>query len=190
MPIALAILISFLLAPIVRQFEHWRFGRIGSVVTVTILAFALLAGIGTIVGGQLIDLANKLPSYQTELHKKVLAIKAPRGGALEKVRATIQDLTAELNAETPKGEPTPNSPARTGPPRAARKPVPVTVVDASRNSFDTLGRIREARPRAARHGGHRHRVRHLHAPEPRGFARPAHPPHRPRPFADDHAGAR
>lgn len=142
MPIALAILISFLLAPIVRQFEHWRFGRIGSVVTVTILAFALLAGIGAIVGGQLIDLANRLPSYQTELHKKVLAIKAPRGGALEKVRATIQDLTTELNAETPKGEPTPTSPARTGyasGPAGSSKPLPVTIVDASRNSFGTLG---------------------------------------------------
>jgi predicted PurR-regulated permease PerM len=142
MPIALAVLISFLLAPIVRQFEHWRFGRIGSVVTVTLLAFGLLVGLGAVVGGQLIDLANKLPGYQTELHTKVMAIKAPRGGALEKFRQTIQDLTTELNAETPKGEPVPAAPARTGyvtGPPGAIKPLPVTVVEASRNSFDTLG---------------------------------------------------
>lgn len=142
MPIALAILISFLLAPIVRKFERWHFGRIGSVVTVTILAFALLIGLGAVVGGQLIDLANKLPSYQTELHHKVMAIKAPRGGALEKVRQTVQDLTTELNADTPKGEPAPGSPAVTGYASgsgAPVKPVPVTVVEASRNSFRTLG---------------------------------------------------
>jgi predicted PurR-regulated permease PerM len=141
MPIALAVLISFLLAPIVRQFERRHFGRIGSVITVTLLAFALLAGLGAIVGGQLIDLANKLPGYQTELHHKVMAIKAPRGGALDKVRQTVQDLTTELNAETPKGEPVPASPARTGyvtgPPRPV-KPLPVTIVGASRNSFETL----------------------------------------------------
>ncbi|HEV7404983.1 MAG TPA: AI-2E family transporter [Chthoniobacteraceae bacterium] len=142
MPIALAILISFLLAPIVRKFERWGGGRIGSVITVTILAFALLAGLGAVVGGQLIDLANKLPSYQTELHKKVSAIKAPRGGALEKVRQTIQDLTTELNADTPKGEPVPASPAVTGYTTGFPKPVkpwPVTIVEGSRNSFDTLG---------------------------------------------------
>jgi predicted PurR-regulated permease PerM len=141
MPIALAVLISFLLAPIVRQFERRRFGRIGSVITVTLLAFALLAGLAAIVGGQLIDLANKLPAYQTELHHKVMAIKAPRGGALDKVRQTVQDLTTELNAETPKGEPVPGSPARTGyvtgPPRPI-KPLPVMIVGASRNSFETL----------------------------------------------------
>lgn len=142
MPIALAILISFLLAPLVRKFERWHFGRIGSVVTVTILAFALLGGIGAIVGGQLIDLANQLPGYKSNLHEKVMAIKAPKGGALDRARKTIQDLTAELNAETPNGEPTPASPASTGytvGPPGPQKPWPVTIVEGSRNSFDTMG---------------------------------------------------
>jgi predicted PurR-regulated permease PerM len=141
MPIALAILISFLLAPMVRKFEHWGFGRIGSVITVTLLAFGLIAGVGAVVGGQLIDLANKLPKYQSNLHAKVMQIKAPRGGALEKVRQTVQDLTTELNAETPKGEPVPGSPTNTGYATGARsvvKPLPVTIVGASRNSFETI----------------------------------------------------
>src|ERR1700712_3898480 len=83
MPLALAVLIAFLLAPIVRQFERWHFGRIASGVTVTVLAFAMIGGLGAMVGGQLIDLANKLPGYQSNLHEKVMAIKAPKGGALD-----------------------------------------------------------------------------------------------------------
>src|SRR5215213_3832639 len=68
-PLALAILISFLLAPLVLRLERWRMGRITSVVAVTLLAFTLIGGLGAIVGAHLIDLANQLPQYQSNLRE-------------------------------------------------------------------------------------------------------------------------
>src|SRR5688572_14696226 len=71
-PIALAILISFLLAPLVWRLEKWHLGRIGSVLAATLLAFAVIGLLGTIVTGQLVDLAEKLPSYKNNLHSKIV----------------------------------------------------------------------------------------------------------------------
>ena len=67
-----------MLAPIVWKFEQWHFGRIGSVITVTLLAFGLIGGIGFVVGAQLMDLASTLPKYQSNLHAKILAIRVPK----------------------------------------------------------------------------------------------------------------
>ena len=45
-PLALAILLSFLLTPLVQMFERWRFPR-GLAVAVTVaIAFGILGGIG------------------------------------------------------------------------------------------------------------------------------------------------
>src|SRR3954447_14394349 len=92
-PLALSILLSFVLAPIVWKFEQWHFGRIGSVVTVTILTFAVLGGLATIVGIQLLELANTLPKYQTELHHKILALKVPQNSRLTKASETLKELS-------------------------------------------------------------------------------------------------
>ena len=55
-PLALALLFSFLLAPVVTRLERWRFGRIPAVLTTVLLAFCVLGGIGYLVFGQLFDL--------------------------------------------------------------------------------------------------------------------------------------
>src|SRR4051812_35664289 len=74
-PLALAILISFLLAPIIKRLEKWRFNRIAAVITTTLVAFAVIGGLVYVIGGQLIDLARQLPSYQENLHEKVSSLK-------------------------------------------------------------------------------------------------------------------
>ena len=49
-PLALAILLSFMLAPIVIRLRRWRLGRIPSVLLVVLLVFTALLGLGSIVG--------------------------------------------------------------------------------------------------------------------------------------------
>ena len=51
MPLALAVLLSFVLAPIMTLLESLRFGRIPAVLTVVVLAFALLGALGWVVLG-------------------------------------------------------------------------------------------------------------------------------------------
>ena len=63
-PIALAVLLSFVLAPVAIVLARLHLGKVASVLGTVIVAFALLAGLGTIIGGQLSQLAENLPQYQ------------------------------------------------------------------------------------------------------------------------------
>ena len=51
-PLALAILLSFMLAPIVIRLRRWHLGRIPSVLLVVLLVFTALLGVGSIVATQ------------------------------------------------------------------------------------------------------------------------------------------
>jgi hypothetical protein len=80
-PMALAILLGFALAPPVLLLRRWHFGRVPSVIVVVVLAFLMIGGIGGFVGSQLAHLAGELPGYQTNIaHKRSIrfATRQPR----------------------------------------------------------------------------------------------------------------
>jgi predicted PurR-regulated permease PerM len=79
-PIALSILLSFLLAPLVSRLERWRFPRIPAVIAVMLVVFGLLGILGYVVAGQILDLTNKLPSYQGNIAGKIERVKSHLGG--------------------------------------------------------------------------------------------------------------
>ncbi len=69
-PIALAILLSFVLAPLVGVLQRIRMPRGLAVVSVVIIAFALIFAMGSLLATQLTQLAGDLPRYQCkELEK-------------------------------------------------------------------------------------------------------------------------
>jgi predicted PurR-regulated permease PerM len=100
-PFALAILLSFALTPLVNWLRRWRLPRIAAVLVAVTLAFILIAGIAFVVGRQLVQLANNLPTYQTTITNKIRSLQAsaPDGGIVGKVTTTIQDLGNELSGE-------------------------------------------------------------------------------------------
>lgn len=97
MPLALAVLLSFLLAPIITLLQSWRFGRIPAVLTVVVLAFALFGALGWVVAGQLFSLADKLPEYQQNLQAKITSVWKPLGKGWEKSSATVRELNEQLS---------------------------------------------------------------------------------------------
>jgi predicted PurR-regulated permease PerM/GAF domain-containing protein len=127
-PFALAILLSFALTPLVNWLRRWRLPRIAAVLVAVTLAFILIAGIAFVVGRQLVQLANNLPTYQTTITNKIRSLQAsaPDGGIVGKVTTTIQDLGNELSGEEKAPE---NPPARTPGSRLGRGTAqePVTV---------------------------------------------------------------
>jgi len=96
-PIALAILLSFLLGPAVRGFERIGFGRIGSVVVVVVLAFGFLGGVGFGLFTQITRLANDLPGYRSNIRAKVTDFQgATSGGLVENVQRAIEDVVGAI----------------------------------------------------------------------------------------------
>ena len=94
-PLALAILLSFLLAPVVRQLEHWRLGRLPATLVAVIIGFALIGGIGYVAARQALSLAAKLPEYRENIQKKIRAVRAPQEGTLGRAAEAIKELENE-----------------------------------------------------------------------------------------------
>src|SRR5687767_2293951 len=96
-PVALAMLLTFLLSPVVGALERMALGRLPSVILVVVLAFSLLGGIGWIVTLQFGSVANELPTYRKNIRQKIADIReAGKGGALEKVQETAEDVKEEF----------------------------------------------------------------------------------------------
>ena len=97
LPFALAVLLTFVLAPLVRLLESWSLGRIPSVVIVVVSAILIIFGIGSFIGGQLAQLAEKLPQYQYIIqHKIQTASSVVSGGTLEQFSNFLDRLNKEI----------------------------------------------------------------------------------------------
>src|SRR6476661_3831478 len=62
-PITLAILLSFLLAPIVELLGRMRLGRVPAVLLAVIMAVGVMTGFGGVIGSQFAQLAGNIPQY-------------------------------------------------------------------------------------------------------------------------------
>jgi predicted PurR-regulated permease PerM len=142
-PLALAILLSFMLAPIVIRLRRWGLGRIPSVVAVVLLVFIGLASLGSVIATQLADLATNLPQYEWNLRSKIreLRIAVPSGGVVERTSSMLRDLRQELQAVTNpprEGAADPATPSGDGEPA---KPVLVQVQSPQPTALETLQEV-------------------------------------------------
>lgn len=96
-PLAMAVLLSFLLSPVIALLQSWRFGRIPAVLTVVVLAFVLSGALAWVVAGQLYSLANTLPKYQQNLQAKINSVWKPLGKGLDKSSATVREIDKQLS---------------------------------------------------------------------------------------------
>ncbi len=107
-PLALALLFSFLLAPLVTRFERWRLPRVPAVLLAVALALALVVGVGSLVVNQLVDLTRKLPTYKENIETRIDSIKKSTGGkgALSEATDTIKELQEHAANSTPEASAT------------------------------------------------------------------------------------
>ena len=94
-PLALAALLTFLLAPLVTRIERW-IGRIAAVLLVVALIFTGFGVAGWMLTRQVVDLATKLPEYKGNIIAKMQAFKTPQGGMFTKLSETVEELKKEL----------------------------------------------------------------------------------------------
>ena len=103
-PIALAILLSFVLAPPVNWLERWL-GRVPAVLMVVTLVFVVLGLAGWGLARQMNNLAEDLPRYRVNILTKIADVRgAGKGGAVEMLQETIEGIKTDLGkSDAPKG---------------------------------------------------------------------------------------
>lgn len=98
-PIALAILLSFVLAPLVELLQRVRVPRGLAVVSVVVMAFALIFAMASLLATQLTQLAGDLPRYQSTMSEKIQSFRETTAGrgTLERASGMLKDLSKELD---------------------------------------------------------------------------------------------
>jgi predicted PurR-regulated permease PerM len=92
-PLALAVLLSFVLAPIARALRRIGIPRVVGVLAAVLAAVAVIGMLGLVMGRQLAELASDIPLYQYELTRKLASINAS-GGLLERAQDMLRGLAA------------------------------------------------------------------------------------------------
>lgn len=120
-PVAFAVLLAFLLSPVVVRLTRWRLPKALAIIVTVSLAFALIGAIGWIVSSQVMALAKELPKYEENLRQKITTLKHPRApDGVERMVGMVENLRRELQTEVPDKPVTPASPNET-------RPVPVEI---------------------------------------------------------------
>jgi predicted PurR-regulated permease PerM len=101
MPLALAMLLSFLLTPLVSRLERRHLHRVPSVIIVVTLALMLVAAIGYGVWKQAFSLAEELPTYKDNIIHKFQRMRPSDGSVLSRARQAIEDVGKNLEAAPP-----------------------------------------------------------------------------------------
>lgn len=123
-PFALAILLTFLLAPMVLRFRRWGLGRIPAVIVVVTLSFAAIGAAAWGVSIQLLDLATSVPQYEENIRSKLQRFIGSGPGLFTETAEMIRHLREDLAATSTVG--------------AADAPIPVEIREPEQTSLHLL----------------------------------------------------
>jgi predicted PurR-regulated permease PerM len=143
-PVALAVLLSFVLAPFVRRLQSLRIPRTASVLVVVFFGFSIIFSLGGLMVSEATHLAAKLPGYQRTLSDKVESLRGLMGGSgtLEQASTVLKELGKELqHGETSGQSDSDNGLAGSASGRAV--PIPVEVKQPDPGALTTLAKIIE-----------------------------------------------
>lgn len=123
-PVTLAALLTFLLAPLVTRLERWV-GRIGAVLGVVMLILVATGAAGWVLTRQVVDLSTRLPDYQENLQSRLRSFQLWSDPRFAKVSGMMEELRKDLSrARTNTVGPGPGRPEPGTPP-----PMRVEVVE-------------------------------------------------------------
>ncbi|MCJ2083243.1 AI-2E family transporter [Methylobacterium sp. J-090] len=138
-PIAIAILLSFVLGPLVNWLRRWHFGRFLSVATAVLMTLSVVGALGTLIGVQLADIAGDVPRYRSTIERKVEGLKdTPAGHMADYVAGIGRTMHPDGPKPEPKPEPKPDAAPAAAPPEKA---ILVEVKDRAPDALTMAGTL-------------------------------------------------
>jgi predicted PurR-regulated permease PerM len=142
-PVALSILLSFVLAPLVRALQDFRVPRAISVIGVVLLAFSIIFVIGGVIATQMTQLAGELPRYESNMRAKIQSLRgtAAANNTLERAADVLQDLGKELNKPKELSSARSATPAANSLPGQDARPIPVEVRQPPPTALESIAAL-------------------------------------------------
>ncbi len=136
-PITLAVLLSFLLAPLVGLLRRLHFGQLPSIFVAVLTAVVVLLAVSTLIGAQVAQLAGSLPQYQAAIERKVEAVQNKTVGRAD---ALLTRAAAALARVAPERPAPPHEAGRSQKPTVAA-PLPVEVHEPIPSPLELAQRV-------------------------------------------------
>ena len=137
-PLAIAVLLAFVLTPPIRRLRGLFLGRVTSVIAVVVLALGIIGVLGFVMETQVAHLAGEIPKYQHNLQEKITSFNKAliSSGTLKQASSTLDSLASELGS---KGG---SSQGQAGKGQASQQPAPIPV-EVQRPQSATLQYVQE-----------------------------------------------
>jgi len=102
-PVALAVLISFVLAPMAHALRRIGVPRVPAVIAVAVLSFGAILGVGALGTTQISQLAENLPEYQQHIRDKIRALRVSTtgNGTVSRASTVIDNIGKEISGSNP-----------------------------------------------------------------------------------------
>jgi predicted PurR-regulated permease PerM len=137
-PLAMAVLLSFMLAPVVAWLQRLRVPRIPAVVATVAMTFLVISGLGVVIAGQLVQLAREVPGYQSNLQERIKAINfiGDPDSLIGRTSEMLQELGAQASRRAEPAATTPLPQAAGG--TETTKTMSVQIEERPSTSFEIV----------------------------------------------------
>ena len=98
MPVTLALLLAFVLAPMVNLLRRVQLGRVPSVLLGVTLGLCVILAIGGVIGSQIAQLTTDIPQYATTVETKVSNVRNFTIGRLSELADKVGAKNAKLSS--------------------------------------------------------------------------------------------
>jgi predicted PurR-regulated permease PerM len=138
-PITLAILLSFLVAPLVDSLARLKLGHVASVFAAVVMSVSVIAMLAAVIATQLTDLAAGMPRYQATIERKMETVHSVTIGKLDRIAGAAGQALQRATVEPPQ----PVAPRGAAAASGARAPaaVPVEVREPVPTPFELARRV-------------------------------------------------
>jgi predicted PurR-regulated permease PerM len=128
-PLALALTLNFLLTPLVMFFQRLPMRRVPAVALAILISAVVVGGVGWGVARQLLQVANDLPKYRSNIHNKIERLHYPPDSALGRATESVKEIGKEFSDSGTNAESRPAG------------PLPVQVVAVPASGLPYLGQV-------------------------------------------------
>ena len=132
-PVTLAMLLSFVLSPLVELMRRLWLGRILSVVLAVVLALGLILALSSAIGTQVAQLSGNLPQYQTTIETKITRL---RNATVDKITEKLSSFGHQPSGSAPRSEAPAPAPTGASAQGQQQEPVPVVVTQPAPSVLD------------------------------------------------------